>query len=408
MSLSERGGHARKGIDGNRGLPSIDLPGPGKSRRRYFLKGVAPVSDVILGSPTSRDVYAAAHTVVDPWSETGTNDSTQPHIDWDSTMAFRHHLWSLGLGVADAMDTAQRGGGLTWPLAKELIRRSGTEARSVGGRLVCGVNTDQLEPGLHSLATIQDAYLEQMEWAEQWGATPVLMASRHLATAAIHPEEYLRTYDDVLDRSRGNVMLHWLGAAFDPALNRYWGTADIDEAEETVLDILQRHRARVVGVKVSLLDPEREVRLRRRLPGGVSMYTGDDFNYVALIEGDEQGHSDALLGVFDAIALPARAALHALDNGDLEGYRRVLEPTLPLARHMFCAPTANYKTGVVFVAWLNGHQDAFRLLNGAESARSVQHLVELFVLADQANALTNPEMAVARMQSFLRVAGFES
>lgn len=354
------------------------------------------------GPPISRTVYAAAHVVADPLSE-------GPEVDWDATLRFRRHLWRLGLGVADAMDTAQRGAGLDWSTARELIRRTGQEASSVGGGLVCGAMTDQLPAEANpSLTEIATAYLEQAEWIRRHGGTPVIMASRHLARTANRADDYLTVYRHVLDNVDGPVMLHWLGKDFDPGMADYWGSSDLTVAADTVLQLIHDHAQTVTGIKLSLLQEDREIQFRRKLPPGVAMFTGDDFNYVPLIRGDELGHSNALLGVFDAIALPARKALAHLDAGDTRAFTAVLEPTVPMARHLFRAPTSAYKTGVVFLAWLNGHQDHFRMIGGAETLRSVPHLVELFRLADQATALEQPELAVTRMRSFLTVAGVDA
>jgi hypothetical protein len=304
------------------------------------------------------------------------------------------------------MDTAQRGGGLSWVQAAELIRNSGHRARELGASVVFGAATDQL-PGTagHALPRITEAYIEQVEWINAHGGVPVLMASRALAATATSPEDYLAVYADVLAATTGPVYLHWLGEAFDPLLAGYWGNRDLDAAAETVLQLLGDHADRFLGIKVSLLDADREVSLRRALPDGVQMFTGDDFNYDTLIAGDDHGHSNALLGAFAAIPDIARAALDDLDAGDEAAYFATLSPTIPLARHLFAAPTSAYKTGVVFLAWLNGHQDHPLMLGGAHSLRSVQHLAELFRLADSAGALTSPGLAVERMQRFLAVAG---
>jgi hypothetical protein len=363
------------------------------------------------GPAATRSVYAAGHVVARPLADPSER-GTEAEVDWDATLAFRHHLWSLGLGVADAMDTAQRGGGLDWTLAKLLIQRSGAEATAVGGRLVCGAMTDQLEAGrAFPLADLVAAYVEQAGWVQQCGGTPVLMASRHLAASARGPEDYLRVYDEVLRQLDGPVFLHWLGEAFDPLLRGYWGSTDLDAAADTFLAVIAAHSGRIGGVKMSLLDEQREVDVRRRLPEGVLMHTGDDFNYVPLIAGDGAhgtDHSHALLGVFDAIAAPARAALARLDADDTAGFAALLEPTVPLARHLFAAPTSAYKTGVVFLSWLNGHQDHFRMVSGAEVQRSVPHLASVLRLADQGGALADPELAASRMRSFLATAGVEA
>ncbi|MGV9982140.1 dihydrodipicolinate synthase family protein [Micromonospora wenchangensis] len=355
------------------------------------------------GPSTSRVAYAAAHVVADPRAE---NVPGAPAaVDWDTTLAFRRHLWSYGLGVAEAMDTAQRGAGLDYPATRELIRRSAAEARAVGGRIVAGVATDQLPPAPATVAQVTGAYADQLADVTAAGARPVLMCSRHLAAAATGPDDYLRVYDELLTAADQPVVLHWLGDMFDPALAGYWGSTDLDEATETVLHLIKQHQGRVDGIKVSLLDADREVALRRRLPAGVRLYTGDDFHYPELIRGDGQGHSDALLGVFAAIAPAAAAALAALDAGDLDRYDAVFAPTLPLARHLFAAPTWFYKTGIVFLAWLAGHQEHFTMLAGQQSGRSPAHLARLLVLADAAGLLPDAELAAARARAYLTVAG---
>ncbi|GAA2783589.1 dihydrodipicolinate synthase family protein [Kitasatospora paracochleata] len=379
-------------------MPELHLPGIGTYRLRE------PVAlDLPATAPTSRTVFAAAHVVADPL---GHNAPGAPAaVDWEATLAFRHHLWSLGLGVADAMDTAQRGMGLDWPATQELIARSGAEARAVGGRLACGVGTDQLISPAASLDAILAAYEQQLEVVEAAGAQPILMASRALAATAQGPDDYLRLYGRLIGQARQPVILHWLGEMFDPALAGYWGSADLDRATGTVLALIKEHADRIDGIKVSLLDADREIALRRALPDGVRLYTGDDFNYPQLIRGDELGHSHALLGVFDPIARTAAAALHALDAGDLDRYDALFAPTLPLARHLFAAPTYHYKTGIVFLAWLSGHQRHFTMVAGAQAGRSVPHLVELFRLADAAGVLPDPDLAAHRMRQFLAVAG---
>ena len=345
--------------------------------------------------PSSRVAFAAAHVVADPLGEPGA-------LDWDATLAFRRHLWSHGLGVAEAMDTAQRGMGLDWPAARELIRRSAAEAPA-GARLAAGAGTDHASP--RRLADVRAAYEQQCELVEDAGAQVIVMASRALATVARGPDDYRDVYAAVLGGLRTPAILHWLGDMFDPALRGYWGSNDLDEAAEVVLDIIAAHADRVDGIKVSLLDEAREVAFRRRLPEGVRLYTGDDFNYPTLIAGDAEGHSDALLGVFDAIAPAAAAALAALDRGDRAEYDRLLAPTVPLARRLFEPPTFHYKAGIAFLAFLNGHQEHFRMLGGLESVRSITHLADLFVLADRAGLLRDPALAVARMRHVLALAG---
>ncbi|SCG56704.1 Protein of unknown function [Micromonospora echinaurantiaca] len=356
------------------------------------------------GAPfTSRVAYAAAHVVADPRAE---NVPGAPAaVDWDATLAFRRHLWSYGFGVAEAMDTAQRGMGLDYPTARELVRRSAAAARAEGGAICAGVATDQLPAGPATLDEIRKAYAEQLADVQEAGARPVLMCSRHLAAAARSAEDYLDVYGRLIDDADGPVVLHWLGPAFDPALAGYWGDGDPAGAAETVVALIAGCPGKVDGIKLSLLDEEFEVALRRRLPAGVRLYTGDDFNYPALIRGDAQGHSDALLGVLAAIAPPAAAALRALDTGDLAGYDRLLAPTLPLARHLFGAPTFYYKTGIVFLAWLAGHQDHFTMVGGLQSGRSPAHLARLLRLADAAGLLPDAELAAHRARAFLTTAG---
>ena len=304
------------------------------------------------------------------------------------------------------MDTAQRGMGLDWTVSRELIRRSVAEARACGGTIACGAGTDQLAPSPHlTLADVQAAYEEQCEFIEGQGGRIILMASRALAACAQSPDDYLRVYERILSQVAQPVILHWLGDMFDPALAGYWGERDLDAAMEVCLDLIRRNAAKIDGIKLSLLDAGREVALRRRLPEGVRLYSGDDFNYPELIRGDEQGYSHALLGIFDAIAPAAAAALQALDAGDMGRYEALLAPTVTLSRHIFQAPTYYYKTGVVFLAYLNGHQSHFRMVAGMESARSIVHLAELFVLADKAGLLRDPELAIERMRRVLAVAG---
>jgi len=345
--------------------------------------------------------YAAVHVVCDPLVDN--NPTLDVAVDWEATLAYRRYLWSLGLAVAEAMDTAQRGMGLPWTSAKELIRRSVAEARTIpGARLASGAGTDDLVPGPGvTLADVEAAYDEQCAFIEHVGGRIILMASRALAACARGPEDYAKVYGRILSQVREPLIIHWLGDMFDPALAGYWGSSDMDRATETCLAILHEYAAKIDGIKISLLDQRREIAMRRRLPKGVRMYTGDDFDYPTTI----RGGSDALLGIFDVIASAAAAALHALDAGDLDRYETIFAPTLPLSRHIFKAPTRFYKTGVVFAAYLNGHQSHFRLIGGLESARSVVHLAELFVLADRAGILRDPELATARMRHVLALGG---
>lgn len=385
--------------------PPLMLPAADGRLREFAPRGALPVPAAAdAPPPRSRTAYAAAHVVADPLA--GNAVGAPARLDWDATLAFRHHIWDLGLGVADAMDTAQRGMGLDWPATAELIRRSAAEAASRGAAVCCGAGTDHLEPGEGTTPKeVEAAYTEQLETVEGAGATPVLMASRHLAACARGPADYAAVYGRLLEQVRGPVILHWLGTAFDPALAGYWGHDDPAEAIDTVAGIIADHASRVDGIKVSLLDAELEVRLRERLPAGVRLYTGDDFNYPELIEGDAGGHSHALLGIFAAIAPAAAAALRALDAGDTAGYRSVLEPTVPLARHIFAAPTYYYKTGIAFLSWLNGHQPGFTMVGGLHSARDLVHLSEALRLADAAGVLTDPDLAVTRMRALLEISG---
>ena len=351
----------------------------------------------------SRVVYAAAHVV--PRVSAENTPGSPADLDWDATLAFRHHLWSWGLGVADAMDTAQRNMGLDWPATAELIRRSAAEARSVGGQLVVGVNTDHVAEEAISLDEVIDAYLLQLETAEEAGADVVLMASRHLARAAVTGSDYERVYREVLGRADKPVVLHWLGAAFDANLAGYWGSAEFEPAASTVLRIIEDNLPKVRGIKMSLLNAEYEVDVRERLPGAATLFTGDDFNYVSLIEGSGGTHSDALLGAFAAVGPLASVAVRALDRGDVALYRQLLQPTEKLARQVFAAPTPYYKTGVAFLSWLNGHQPAFVMVGGLQSARSLPHLSEIVGLANESGALERPDLAAARWHSLLSVNG---
>jgi hypothetical protein len=372
---------------------TLRLPRAG-GRLELYTPGAPQVYPARAEPPRSRIAFAAAHVVADPLRGPGA-------LDWEATLAFRRHLWAHGLAVAEAMDTAQRGMGLGWEMASELIRRAAAEAPA--GRLAAGAGTDHVEP--RRVADVRAAYEEQCELVEGAGAQVIVMASHALPVLADGPDDYREVYGVVLGGLERPAILHWLGEMFDPALRGYWGSQDLDEATEVFLQIVAANADKVDGVKVSLLDAEREVALRRRLPAGVRVYTGDDFNYAELIAGDEHGHSDALLGVFDAIAPAAGPALRALDAGDRAAYDRILEPTVPLARMLFEAPTPYYKTGVVFLAFLNGHQDHFRMVAGLESARSITHLADLFVLADRAGLLRDPALAVARMRHVLALAG---
>jgi hypothetical protein len=382
------------------------------------------LEDFVLSSPTAwqapsqrpqwnRVAFAAAHVVaaplapIDPWLDAA--------IDWDATLAYRRYLWSLGFGVAEAMDTAQRGMGLDWSTSLALIKRTISEAGDVPGAIVfSGAGTDHLAPDTNApLDRVIGAYEEQCAAIEGIGGRIILMASRALAACAKSPDDYAYVYGRVLSQVRAPVILHWLGEMFDPALAGYWvgaGRDDRDHAHaiEVCNDVIRANAPKIDGIKISLLDAAKEIALRHRLPSNVRMYTGDDFNFAALIGGDESGHSDALLGIFDAIAPAASAALTALAKGDRASFDRILAPTVPLSRHIFAAPTRFYKTGVVFLAWLNGHQSHFTMVGGQQSARSIVHLAELFRLADAAGLLRDPDLATSRMRTLLALHGVDA
>ena len=389
---------------------SLNLPTASGRLENYKLRGSVPLKPKSRMT-FNRVAYSAAHVVSDPLASV--DPWLQCAVDWDTTIDYRRHLWSLGLGVAEAMDTAQRGMGLDWPTSLELIRRTLDAAQDVpGSQVASGCGTDQLV--LEDVTTVDQviaAYEEQLEAIEKLGGKLIIMASRALARVATSPADYERVYDRILSQVKQPVVLHWLGDMFDPALLGYWGSADVEQAMNTALGIIQVHSKKVDGIKISLLDKDKEIAMRRRLPPGVRMYTGDDFNYAELIAGDGfgndivNGQSDALLGIFDAIAPAASAALTALAEGKLDNFHAILGPTVPLSRHIFMAPTRYYKTGVVFMAWLNGHQSHFSMIGGQQSTRSAQHLAELFRLADEANLLEHPELAVHRMKILMAIHG---
>ncbi|HSV59951.1 MAG TPA: dihydrodipicolinate synthase family protein [Variovorax sp.] len=390
----------------------ITLPTASGALVPYTLQGTV-LQRPPAGLKFNRIAYSAAHVVADPLA--AVDPWLTAAVDWDTTIGYRRHLWSLGLGVAEAMDTAQRGMGLDWPTSLELIRRSIDASKDVPGAfLASGCGTDHLDiDAVKSVDDVIRGYEEQMAAIEALGGKLIVMASRALARVARSPADYERVYDRVLRQARQPVVLHWLGDMFDPALAGYWGTKNVDAAMDTALGIIAANASKVDGIKISLLDKDKEIAMRRRLPPGVRMYTGDDFNYAELIAGDGQGtepthgKSDALLGIFDAIAPAASAALGELAQGNEEKFHAILGPTVPLSRHIFAAPTRFYKTGVVFMAWLNGHQKHFTMVGGQQSTRSLQHLAELFRLADAAHVLEQPELAVRRMKTLLALHGVE-
>jgi len=355
----------------------------------------------------NRIAYAAAHVVADPLADI--DPWLGIAVDWDRTMAFREHLWDLGLAVAEAMDTAQRGMGVDWPTSLDLIKRSVAAGKARGGVVASGAGTDHLAPeDAKSVDDVIRAYEEQIEAIEAAGGRIILMASRALARVAKGPDDYVKVYGRILKQLREPTIIHWLGDMFDPALAGYWGARVPDRAMDTAVAIINDNAAKVDGVKISLLDKDKEIAMRRRLAEGVRMYTGDDFSYAELIAGDEQGYSHALLGIFDVIAPAASAALVGLAAGDRKRFDDILAPTVPLSRQIFRAPTRFYKTGVVFMAYLNGHQDHFTMVGGQESARSTVHLAEIFRLADAAGLLRDPTLAVARMRAVLAPRGVEA
>ena len=384
-------------------MPRLTLPDVSGRLAPYALSGRAIAAPA--GRSWPRIAYAAAHVVADPM--VASDPWGRAAIDWDATMAYRRHLWGLGFRIAEAMDTSQRGMGFDWANAQDLIRRSLAEARGIpGADLASGAGTDHLAPGsARSLADVIAAYAEQVGFVEGQGGRVILMASRELARIARGADDYLQVYGEILRQASKPVILHWLGAMFDPALAGYWGSDDDAVAAETVLRLINAHAPKIEGIKISLLDAGKEIAFRRRLPKGVLMFTGDDFNYPDLIAGDVQGYSHALLGIFDAIAPAAAAALCALGAGDDATYRAAFDPTVPLSRRIFEAPTQYYKAGIVFLAWLNGFQTHFTMLGGMQSARGILHYADVFRLADQAGLLRDPDLAEARMKTLLGLHG---
>jgi hypothetical protein len=382
---------------------TIALPDSTGALSRYGLAGEQPPTIPLTGY--DRAIFAAAHVVADPFADQ--EPSRGSAIDWPRTLAFRRHLLDLGFGIAEAMDTAQRGMGLDWPNALTLIGATLRHAEpSERERIFSGVGTDHLSPAdARDLDEVAAAYLEQLHAVQNLGGRVILMASRALARVARSPEDYVRVYARVLSEADKPVILHWLGEMFDPALAGYWGGGDFADTMPVALRVIEENRGKVDGIKISLLDDGKEIEMRRRLPDGVRMYTGDDFNYPALIKGDAQGYSHALLGILDPIAPVAAPAFAALAAGDVETYDRLLDPTVPLSRHIFRAPTQYYKTGVVFLAYLNGFQDHFVMIGGQQSMRPLPYFAEVFRLADRAGLLRDPEAAVARMRDFLRLYG---
>lgn len=385
-------------------MPEVNLPFADGSLSAYRLSEPSPFPD--RAAPSSiRRLYAAAHVVADPLGQT--DPWGKPVLDWDATLAFRRHLWGLGFRIAEAMDTSQRGMGLDWPNAAELIGRVLAEAKTVpGADLACGAGSDQLDLARDlTLDDVVAAYEEQIAHIEHHGGRVVLMASRALCRLARGREDYLAVYGRLIRQTRDKVVLHWLGETFDPALAGYWGAETFEPAMETVLTLMNEHAGKIDGIKLSLLDAGKEIAMRRRLPAGTVMYTGDDFNYGELIAGDQEGFSHGLLGIFDPIAPAAAAALAKLEAGDRSAYHAILDPTVALSRRLFEAPTRHYKSGIVFLAWLNGHQRHFRMVAGAESARGILHYGDLFRLADRARLIVDPDAASSRMRQLCTLSG---
>jgi hypothetical protein len=380
----------------------IRLPQQDGSLKTVSLKA-APIAPSGPAPKFNRIVYAAAHVVIDPFATVDPWDAS-PRVDWDATLAFREHLYALGFKVAEAMDTAQRGMGVDWPVARELIQRSLRHAHEQGGEAACGVGTDQLKASDSvTLADVEAAYREQLAVVEHESGKVILMASRALARCAKGADDYLAVYGRILGDATQPVVLHWLGPMFDAELEGYWGSRDLPTAMDTVAELIRRNADKVDGIKVSLLDAKWEVELRRRLPPGVKMYTGDDFNYAELIQGDQAGFSHGLLGIFDPIAPVAAVALGELAAGNVRRYRELLDPTVALSRELFRSPTRHYKAGVVLLAWLNGHQRHFSMAGGLQSARGAAHYARVFELADACGVLSDPELAVKRMRELLSV-----
>lgn len=357
----------------------------------------------------TRTAFAAAHVVSDPLAE---RDPWlgRPAVDWENTLRFRHYLWDQGLHLAEAMDTAQRGMGVDWLTAKELIERSVADAKAhpLKPRVACGAGTDQFAAeGLGTEDALVAAYSEQMEAIEAAGGQVIIMASRAMTANGGGPDFYARVYGRLIQQAADPVILHWLGDMFDPKLKGYWGHQDLDDAADAVLDIIRAHSGRIDGIKVSLLEQAREEALRARLPEGVRLYTGDDFNYADLIEGDGTRYSHALLGIFAAIAPAAAQALEALAEGDAGRFRDLLGPTVPLSREIFKSPTQFYKAGIGFLAWLNDAQSHFIMPAGFQSSREIAHYAELFRLADTAGLIARPDIASARMSALLKLHGIE-
>jgi hypothetical protein len=401
----------------------VQLPNLRGTPRPYRLRPAFTAAPVPGTRPCfSRLAYAAAHVVAKPANGAAAADPRSPDsVDWDATLRFRRHLWHLGFGIAEAMDTAQREI-LGWENAARLLDMTLADARAEPGRgVIGGAGTDTLATSTPTLRQVIDAYVAQAEFIHERGGRVILFPTHFLPRHFPAPGHYLEVYRAVTQEVSKPVFLHWLGDMFAPALRGYFPGDSFRR--------ITQDNPKVLGVKLSLLDQRLEEAIRRRIaPQGQVVLTGDDFNFPALIRGgkgagDGRGfqsrafhfegrgfpvgdYSHGLLGIFDGIARVASRALICLAQGDAREYDRLMAPTVPLSRHIFKAPTQHYKAGLVFLAYLNGHQSHFHLLADAEQRRDMAHYVELFKLANAAGVLDDPESAYERFQPVLRNAGF--
>lgn len=381
---------------------SVSIPTVNGSAKTVQVREPAKL-EVLTRPPMSRQAFAAGHVVANPATAA---QGAPTSIDWEATLKIRRELWALGLGVAESMDTAQRGMGMDAEMAMELAERTLAEAAKVHGNVVVGIATDALVTGGdYGLQDISDAYIDQLRRVEAAGGTAVIMASRHLAAKAKSAQDYLHLYRSVIDAAKKPVILHWLGPMFDPALEGYWGSADLEETSNTVLSLIESRTSMIAGIKISLLDAAHEVKFRRRIPASVRLYTGDDFNYSELVAGDDRGYSDALLGAFSAVPRFASAALKKLDAADAAGFKELMDQTIPLSRLVFEAPTQYYKVGIVWLAYLNGQQDHFRMIGGLETGRSLEHLGRIYEEANSIGLFANPELTAERAAAYFKMQG---
>ena len=328
--------------------------------------------------PLTRTAFAAAPVISDPIRERSPWD-TRPALDWDATLRFRQTLCDQGVHLAEAMDTAQRGMGPDWATALELIRRTmaAAKAHPMRPRVAGGAGTDHVAPAaLTDANAILAAYTTQAEAIEAAGGQLILMASRAFTALGADETVYRQVCRRLIDQAQDPVILHWLGPMFDPMLAGCWGSADPGRATDVVLTLIAENPATVDGIKISLLDRAHEEAFRARLPAGVRLYTGDDFNYAPLIEGDGTHHSHALLGIFAAIAPAASQALEALALQDHATYHALLAPTVPLSREIFAPPTRFYKAGIAVLSWLNGNQTHFIMPAGIPVLQVLRRVAE--------------------------------